>query len=183
MMISSNVAQPRHWSSVQGGRDVRAAPAERGAEQDHRRDPGIRPDQACRPDHRVPDQAADENREERIAERQGGDEKRADDEDEQRDAEVPPERQLVEEPEDAEALRDRVDAPGGRPVVHLGGTRAGAGERSGQPQAPIDDEPAAECEGEVNLEPDEPDGEGQCPRPGLAEVAEEADVEKPRRRE
>ena len=103
---------------VQGGRDVRAAPAERGAEQDHRRDPGIRPDQPGRPDHRVPDQAADENRQERIAERQGGDEERADDEDEQRDAEVPPERQLVEEPEGAEALRDGVDAPGGRPVVH-----------------------------------------------------------------
>ena len=71
------------------------------AEQNHRRHARVRPDQARRPDHRVPDQAADENRQERVAERQGGDEERADDENQQRDAKVPPERELVEKAERA----------------------------------------------------------------------------------
>ena len=143
MMISSNVAQPRHWTAFRavGTYEPRRPSGARSRTIDGTR--ASAPIRPGRPDHRVPDQAADENRQERVAERQGGDEERADDEHEQRDAEVPPERELVEEAERAEALRDGVDAPGGRPVVHLGGARAGAGERSGQPQAPVDDEPAA----------------------------------------
>ena len=35
--ISSNTDQPRHWSDVQPGRQVRAAPPERRAQQHHRR--------------------------------------------------------------------------------------------------------------------------------------------------
>ena len=121
MMISSN-AQPRHWTAFRavGMHEPRRPSGARS--KDHRGDPGIRPDQACRPDHRVPDQASDENRESASRSVRAGTRR------------APMTRTSSETPRFPRAPAgrrargcgrpgDRVDAPGGRPVVHLGGAR------------------------------------------------------------
>ena len=59
----------------------------------------------------VPDHAAEDDRDERVGQRQRRNEHRAGDDDEERDAEVPPEEPRLEPAQDVKARRDGLDAP------------------------------------------------------------------------
>ena len=74
-------------------------------------------------EHEVADDAADDDRDERVGQRERGDERRSGDDDEQRHAEVAPEQARVEPAEDAQARRDGLDAPAALDL--LGGVTGG----------------------------------------------------------
>ena len=95
--------------------EVRAALTKRRALQRHRRNSRVCTDRGRDRQHRVSDQPADDRRQQRLLQRQA--EVRRGHEDEQRHPEVRPEQQRVERTEDAEALRNGLDAPGWR-VAH-----------------------------------------------------------------
>ena len=108
---------------VERRRQVRAAPSERRAQQHHRRHARVGADQAAEPEQEVADDGGGDDRAERDRQRQrepelvgGEDEERPRDDHEQRDREVRPEEQPVERAEDAQALRNGLDAPGRRVV-------------------------------------------------------------------
>ncbi len=106
---------------VHPGRQERAALPERCA---HQRHPGyarVGADQPGRRKHEVADEAADEDREQRLGKRESRDEDRAGDDHEQRHAEVPPEEPGLEPAEHLEPGRDGLDAPAaldGLPIRH-----------------------------------------------------------------
>src|SRR6266511_1395613 len=94
---------------VENSGDVGAALSEGGALEHHRRHASVRADQRRKREHPVPDHAADERRRKRVLEREveiGGE-----DEHEQGNAEVRPEQGRVQQPEDAEPFRHRLDPP------------------------------------------------------------------------
>ena len=92
-------------------REERSSLAERRAHERHARDASVRADQARRGEHEVPDEAADEDRDERVGQRQRGDEYRAGHDHEKRDAEIPPEEPRLDPAEDLKPGRNRLDAP------------------------------------------------------------------------
>jgi len=99
---------------VERGRQQGAAAPKRGAEHDHRRHPCIGADHPRHAEHRVPDDAREEDRRERTSQRERRDEERARDDHEQRDREIAPEEERVDEAEHPQALRDGLDSPIGR---------------------------------------------------------------------
>ncbi len=92
-------------------RQVRAALSERSPHERHPRHSSVGADRAGHRQHDVADEAADEDCDERILQGEGGHERCARDDDEQRHAQVPPEEAGVEPPEDPESHRDGVDSP------------------------------------------------------------------------
>ena len=85
--------------------------AERRPHQHHGGHACLRADQAGRAEHRVADQPADGNRDQRVAQGERRHEERPRDEHQQADAEASPERGRVEEAEHAQALGHGLDAP------------------------------------------------------------------------
>ncbi len=108
---------------VEEGRQVRAALPERRAEDDHPRHARVGADRAGDPEQQVPDERGRDDRDERRAEREAEpevavDEHGARDDHEQAYGEAAPEQEEVDEPEHAQALGHRLDAPARCPVVH-----------------------------------------------------------------
>ena len=119
MMISSNVAQPRHCSDVQHrsrAYEPRWPSGARMSTIDGTR--ASAPIMPATPSMRLPISAADEDREQRLAERERRHEQRADDEHEQRDAEVPQSSVWSTRLEHSQPLRHRLDAPTRRFSCH-----------------------------------------------------------------
>ena len=99
------------WSDVDARREERAALAERCAHERHAGDARVGADQPRGGEHEVPDEAADDDRDERVGQRQRRNEDRARDDHEQRDAEIPPEEPRLEPAEHLQPGRNGLDAP------------------------------------------------------------------------
>ena len=99
---------------VEPGGEVGARAAERGAQQDHRRHSRFGADRRRASEQSVTEDPADEDREQRPRQREGGDEERAGDEDEQAEPEAAPQHPVLETAERAQPFRNRRDAPGWR---------------------------------------------------------------------
>ena len=100
------------------GRQVGAAPPERRPQQHHRRHARVGADQPAEPEHQVADDRRRDDRRERLGQRQREaalpsrqHEERARDDHEQRDRQVRPEQEAVEDAERPEPLRHRLDPP------------------------------------------------------------------------
>ncbi len=81
---------PDSLQDVDPGREQRAALTERRAHERHARDARVGADQSGGREHQVPDEAAEQDRDERVRERERRNEHRTGDDHEQRGAEVPP---------------------------------------------------------------------------------------------
>ena len=116
MISSSKIAQPMHWAAFRavGSHEPRCPSGARISTIAGTR--ASAPIIPARPSIAFPIRLPDQDREERLRQRQRGDEVRAGDEHEQRDAEVPPQEAVVEQPEHAQPVGDRLDSPGGRPL-------------------------------------------------------------------
>jgi hypothetical protein len=111
MMISSNGRPAEVLGHVQDGRRVRAAPAERRAQQHHPGHARVRSDRAGQSEQDVPGDRADRDREHRLRQREHRHEPGGRDDHEQADRRVSPEQRQVEEAEHAQALRHGRDPP------------------------------------------------------------------------
>ena len=112
MTRSSNIVQPMPCSDVDARREQRATLAERRAHERHPRDARVGADHPGDREHRVSDQTADDDRDERGGQRQRGHEHRSGHDDEERDPEVPPEKAGLEPAQHPQARRHGLDAPG-----------------------------------------------------------------------
>ncbi len=92
-------------------RQERAALAQGRAHERHPGDARVCADHPRDREHRVPDDAADDDRDEGIGKRERRYENRAGHDDQERDAEVAPEEARLEPAEDAKARRDGIDSP------------------------------------------------------------------------
>jgi hypothetical protein len=98
---------PEVLGDVGRGREPRAPPSEQAAQQHHRGCARLRTGARPEAEEQVAEHGADHHRDERGAERQRGEpgvgreDERAGDDQQQADAEVAPQRRLVEEPERA----------------------------------------------------------------------------------
>ena len=112
MTITSKIVQPRFCRTLSPvGRYEPARPS--GARSSTIA--GTRasaPIAAAQPSSALPKIAADEDREQRLGQREGGDEERAGHEHEQAEAEAAPEQPVLEPAERPQPLRNRLDAPG-----------------------------------------------------------------------
>jgi hypothetical protein len=96
---------------VDPGRQQRAALAERRAHERHSRDASVRADHPRDREHRVAEDAAEEDRDARLGERECRHEHGARHDHQERHAEIPPQEPGLEPAEDSEPRRDGVDAP------------------------------------------------------------------------
>ena len=101
-------------------RQERPALSERSAHQRHARHARVGADHPGDGDHRIPDDAADDDRDERCGERQRRHENGAGHDHEQRHAEVPPQEPRFEPAEHVQSRRDRVDPPAALDGLRVG---------------------------------------------------------------
>ena len=102
-------ADPLH--DVDARREEGATLAERRAHERHPRDACVGPDHPGDREHRVPDQAAHDDCDERGGQGQRRHEDRSGHDDEERDSEIPPQKAGLEPTQHPEARRHRLDAP------------------------------------------------------------------------